>query len=111
MSHVVGVADIRQLAARISAQEQPNRGSLQGVGGRSDIRFRDGRVFEAELDETLSAPARPLCTPGLVEKFIASAGRAAHPLAPEAAGRLAGGWRAPAPSSRCGTRCRAIFRI
>ncbi len=82
--------DIRQLAARIIARERPDWGRSQASASGLTIAFRGGRLFEGELAEALGAPERPLSSEGLVEKFIACAGRAARPLEPKAAKRLAG---------------------
>lgn len=85
----LGDPDVVALARRISARTEASAERQPGSGGSLTIRLVDGREVMAHVDNALGCPDRPLSDDALVAKFIDCAGRAARPLAGEAAERLA----------------------
>ncbi|MDE2403558.1 MAG: MmgE/PrpD family protein [Sphingomonadales bacterium] len=67
------------LAAKVTCRQAPRAGWQRGSGGAMRILWADGAVVEAEVDNALGCPARPLGEAALVAKFLACAGRAQVP--------------------------------
>lgn len=77
------------VAAKVRAEIDPQDHWQRGSGGGMALHLADGRVIEADVANALGCPDRPLGDAALVDKFIDCAGRAAVPLAPQAARDLA----------------------
>lgn len=82
--------DILALAARITPLDRPDWGRDRATAGGIVITLIDGQVLSAEEHQALGHPSRPLSDDDLVAKFTACVQRAARPLPPEDAQRLAG---------------------
>lgn len=81
--------DVLAMAARIHPRAEHRPEWQPGVGGAMHITLANGEVRSAWLNDALGCPARPLAPEARRAKFIDCAGRAAVPLLPEAASRLA----------------------
>lgn len=86
---MLGDPEILAVAARVGARYTDQPTWHHGGGGALEIVLRDGRRLDGEVYNALGCPDRPLSETALRDKFVACAGRAAKPLAPEAAQDLA----------------------
>ncbi|MGV3512289.1 MAG: MmgE/PrpD family protein [Novosphingobium sp.] len=77
------------IAARVRAHVEPQPEWQAGVGGAMRILLRNGDSHQASLDNALGCPSRPLSPALQRAKFVDCVGRAAAPLKPDAANRLA----------------------
>ncbi len=68
------------LTARMTTDIKPRPGWQRGSGGAIVLHLKDGRRLEAEVDNALGCPARPLDEAALVDKFIDCATRSARPM-------------------------------
>lgn len=89
-----GAADLADpailaLAGKVSVEVVETGGWHRGSGGAITITLADGRSVSAECANALGCPDRPLDDAALIAKFVDCAGRAARPLAPDAAATLA----------------------
>jgi 2-methylcitrate dehydratase PrpD len=86
-----GLADkkVLALASRCQWQARADFGDAQAVAGALRIRLRDGSQRSAEVLDPAGSPTRPLSDDQLVAKFIDCLGRAARPVAAQAAATLA----------------------
>ena len=80
---------ILALAARVAPRLHPDWGRAQAASGIVTLELADGRTLTAEVMQAAGHPDHPLSDEALVEKFVACAGRAARPMAPEQAAILA----------------------
>lgn len=81
--------EVLSIAARVEAHVDSRPTWQPGVGGAIRITLTNGETFEAWLDSALGCPARPLSPAAQRAKFVDCVGRAAVPVLPEAASRLA----------------------
>lgn len=76
------------LAARMTAVFDPVRVPT-AIGGIVEVTLDDGTIHRAEVPVALGHPDRPIPLSAMIEKFVACAGAAATPYAPEPARSLA----------------------
>lgn len=81
--------EVLAMAARVEAHVDSRPTWQPGVGGALRITLTNGETFEAWLDNALGCPSRPLSPAAQRAKFVDCVGRAAVPIMPEAASRLA----------------------
>lgn len=81
--------EVLAMAARVQATVEHRPEWQPGVGGAMRIVSSNGESHHAWLENALGCPARPLSPAAQRAKFIDCVGRAAVPVMPEGASRLA----------------------
>ena len=81
--------NVLALAGRIAADRLPDPGWQAGRGGALTLALESGQTLRARVDHARGSPENPLSDAQLTEKFVLCAGKAADPMAPQAAKQLA----------------------
>jgi 2-methylcitrate dehydratase PrpD len=78
---------ILRIANRVTFERAPGWGHQVGNAGGLELRLRDGRLIQRQVDPALGHPDHPVDQDTLVAKFKDCAARAAQPLAGDEADR------------------------